>query len=50
LLRAPSSDAVVENASLEGALVRALKQAVRGDPELLEDVSRRVRHIERRAA
>jgi transitional endoplasmic reticulum ATPase len=50
LLRAPSSDAANESASLEAALVRALKKAIQSDRELLEDVSRRVRHIERVAA
>jgi transitional endoplasmic reticulum ATPase len=51
LLREPNEEASAsEDQSIEGAVVRALKQALHTDRELLEDMSRRVRRIERLAA
>jgi transitional endoplasmic reticulum ATPase len=51
LLREPRlSTDPVDSGGIEDALVRALKQAVQGDRELLEDVSRRARKIERAVA
>jgi transitional endoplasmic reticulum ATPase len=47
-LQAPSDE--VKDGGFEGVLARSLREALNGDHELLEDVSRRVRRIANRVA
>jgi transitional endoplasmic reticulum ATPase len=50
LLRAPSNNCAPEAGSIEASLARVFQQAMQSDRAVLDDVSRRVRHIERVAA